>query len=712
MNPARSIVSKSLAIVLAACAAVPLALFAQARFSETTNVVVVEVPVEVTRDGEPVRGLTAGDFEVFDGRKKQDVVGFEVVDVAAKSEAGETVAEVPVAGRRHILLLFDLAFSNPAAVVRARTAARELVANSLAPSDLVGVALYTPTRGAQLLLGFTSDRQQVELAIETLGLPQLIQAAPDPLGIVFTDKAGLGGPESLRTSSGGGRGGVDPEAEIREILESIDSSSTRANERNNILALTGSLTELAQMMSAVEGRKHVVFLSEGFDSSVLLGTGVSTQEEQDQIRQQNEASATGRVWEVKSDVRFGDTSSLNQLETMAEEFIRADCSIQSVDIGGLRTGTDLRPRRQSDDGLALMADKTGGEYFRNFNDLSVAMGKMLERTSVTYLLAIQPQDLKLDGDYHRLKVKLRDEKGLQVVYRPGYFAPKPFSSQAATERKLQTAGLVMGGRDGGQIDTSVLAAAFPGDSEKAYVPVLVEISGNSLLGDATSGVVPAEIYAYAIAADGEVRDFFTQAMGFDLAKLGANLRQSGFKFFGQFELPPGDYAVRIVVRNGLSGSTGVRTARLRVPSMSSHEATLLPPLFPEPGGKWLLGRQKDVEQSGHAYPFVIGSQAFIPAARPVLRAGQAAQVSLVGYNLGDGQLDLACRLLDADGKPAGDARFSLDGRVPGDAAGLDRLVGRFVAEKVGAGAYTLEVTVTDPASGQAETSSIPVVVEG
>ena len=40
------------------------------RFSEHTEVVVVEVPVQVIgADGEPVRGLTAADFDVWEGRK-------------------------------------------------------------------------------------------------------------------------------------------------------------------------------------------------------------------------------------------------------------------------------------------------------------------------------------------------------------------------------------------------------------------------------------------------------------------------------------------------------------------------------------------------------------------------------------------------------------------------------------------------------------------
>ena len=45
---------------------------------------VVEVPVQVVKDGEPVRGLTAADFEVYDGRKKLPVTGFEVLDLSRR----------------------------------------------------------------------------------------------------------------------------------------------------------------------------------------------------------------------------------------------------------------------------------------------------------------------------------------------------------------------------------------------------------------------------------------------------------------------------------------------------------------------------------------------------------------------------------------------------------------------------------------------------
>ncbi|MGB6849442.1 MAG: hypothetical protein WBG05_14705, partial [Thermoanaerobaculia bacterium] len=61
----------------------------QQRFAEEATVVVVELPVQVMLDGEPVRDLTADDFEVVEGRKRQEIVGFDVFDLSLSSAAYE-----------------------------------------------------------------------------------------------------------------------------------------------------------------------------------------------------------------------------------------------------------------------------------------------------------------------------------------------------------------------------------------------------------------------------------------------------------------------------------------------------------------------------------------------------------------------------------------------------------------------------------------------
>src|SRR3954453_14430475 len=176
-------------------------------FSGSTEVVEVEVPVQVVRDGQPVRGLTAADFELYEGRKKLAIAGFHAVDLASPAARGG----VPAAGRRQLLLLFDLAFASPKGVVAAREAARSLVLKGVRPGALVGVSSYSRGHGSQILLGFTSDRRQVDAAL-------------DSLGAVRDDKAG--DPLRLVLKRGGDRpqvAGPSVEADIARSNELIDA---------------------------------------------------------------------------------------------------------------------------------------------------------------------------------------------------------------------------------------------------------------------------------------------------------------------------------------------------------------------------------------------------------------------------------------------------------------------------------------------------------
>lgn len=685
----------------------------QERFGDTTDVVVVEVPVQVLRNGEPVRGLTKDDFEILEGRKKQEIIGFDVIDLTlSQTLPGEAIAAfVPASGRRHFLLFFDLSFSNPASILRARQAATDLVLNSMHPSDLVGVATYAASQGVRFPLGFTSDRKQVELAIQTLGLWQMVETVRDPLGIMFADRDALRESEGFgEGDAGGGLAGVpDAEAEIRALLEDIDRDLMAATNRNQILALSSAMTSLAEALANVEGRKHVLYLSEGFDSTVVVGSGRgSTFEEQRRIQQVNEAAAAGRVWEVSSDERFGNTSTQNQLTSMLQEFVRADATIEAIDIGGLRDTANTK----NEDGLFMMAAETGGQFVSNFNDLTEALGEVMERTSVTYLLAFEPKKVRYDGKFKPIKVRLKDApRGTRIVHRPGYFDPKPLSELSGIERRFSTADLILAGREGGSVATSVIAGAFPHSGDKAHVPVLIEIDGRSLIGGTRGDVLPTEIFAYAIDANGEVQDFFTQALGLDLRKVRPALEQSGFKFWGNLELPPGEYSVRVLVRNGESGDSGLRVARVSVPVPGSDQALLLPPFLPEPGGKWLLGREQNADPTQFSYPFMLGEKAFIPAAKPVIAGSETATVSLIGYNLGGGSLAARAELFTLDGNPVEGAEIQLQDRLEGR-DGMEQLVANLDCSGVAAGEYRLIVTIKNLASGATQSSSIQVEIAG
>ena len=676
-------------------------------FTGSTQVLSVEVPVQVVRDGEPVRGLAAGDFEVWEGRRRLPVTGFETVDLSASPAAeARRPAQVPAAARRHFLLLFDLAFSEPKSVLRARRAAADLLAQ-LHPADLVAVATYSAARGPQLVLGFTSDRRQLDGALSTLGLPDLTVRAVDPLRLVLreilgADNAARGAPRLAR----------DPLSAVTDVavqqrLEAVTDAVDRADrtaQRNQVATFTRALSDLARQIAMVEGRKYLVFLSEGFDSALIAGT--PDPQRQEEMR---ESALHGESWRINPEERYGLTESGNDVERMLEEFRRADCAIQAVDIGGVRAGADQgAPRLGGRESLLMMASGTGGDLYESFNDLGAAMGRMLKRTGVTYVLAVEPDRLTPEGEYHRLRVELKKPlPGVRVVHRPGYYPPKPYAEQDSIAKLLEAANQVMSGEESDAVPTAVLAAPVRSEGEKAYVPVLIEVGGAGLLAGQQPPLLPVEIYLYALDELGAVHDFLTQTIGLDLTKAGSPLRQGGLKFFGHLELLPGDYSLRVLVRNGASGAAGLRVVPVHVPAFGRGEPTLLPPLFPEPPNRWLLVKEEPrSDAKPPAYPFLLRSEPFIPASRPVLTPKRETLMVLTGFNLGAGAWKAQARVQTPDGRelPGGSVEL-LDRR---GMAGADRAIASWWPPDLPPGEYVLRVTVVGPAAEA--TSSLPFVV--
>jgi VWFA-related protein len=680
-------------------------------FSESTQVNVVQVPVQVVRNGEPVAGLTAADFEVYDGRRKQHLTGFEVLDLAARQGPG--VASIPPALRRHFLFLFDLSFSEPKSLIKAREMVRNMLP-SLHPSDLLAVATYSSANGPRLVLGFTSDRRQVEKAVDTLGLPQLLDRNPDPLSVTVAEIR-----RELETAKGKY---ADRLAEVLDATEGPTRMQQRADREQQaavVNALARSFSDLARLLANVHGRKEVVYLSEGFDTSLVLGKDASArsadeQREQDAAR---EMAFHGGSYQNDADQQYGNTRTTNVLEKMMEEFRRSDCVIQAVDIGGVRADGDQGPARRSGEGaLFAMSHDTGGELYRNFNDLGGAMGQLLKKTSITYVLTFQPDDVGVAGSYHKLRVELKNgpnTKGAQLFFRTGYYAPKPYSKQNANEKMLAAAENVIGGGDSGVVGMALLTAPFRVGGDKANVPVVIEADGASLMAGSAGDALPAEIYAYAISSSGSVTDFFTQSLRFDLSKVAPALRQGGIKFYGHLDLPPGEYNVRVLVRNGGTGAYGLRSQPLVVPAFADPAAVLLQPFFPEASGRWVMVRESGRgEQQTAPYPFVVQERAYIPASRPVLAAGQAAAVALVGYHLPAGGFKAEARVLGADGKDLGEGDLKLGQRENPDAEGEDRLTATFRPPAgLGPGEYQLVIVLTD-AQGVAHNSATRFVVPG
>ncbi len=709
-----------LLLVLAAASAVPA--LPQA-FEGSSQVTAVEVPVNVlTRDGQPVRGLTADDFEVYDGGDRQKISAFEVIDLkamkpaeSAPAAAAPETADLRPAARRHFLLLFDLSYSTPTSILKARTAARDFVLHSLGPTDLAAVATYSLQGGPKLVVTFTPDRAQLARAVDTLGFHQSFDERTAAETLHFLVEP----PDTALLSETAGTANESPMRAQHDqvLLENLKSVALAAEkqerdfEMGRIASYSRSLAQVARTLGAVPGRKQVLFFSEGFDSRLLLGRDTT---DKDAV-EDNDRVLFGQSYQVDNDQRYGNTTVQENLRRMLDTFRRADCVIQAIDIGGLRAGADQQARPSGEGTLFNMAHETGGELFRNANNLRDPLNEVLEQTSVTYLLTFERSDLKPDGSFHRLRVKAKLPPGARLSHRAGYYAPRPFKELDPLEKNLLAADQIASAAPQRDLAVDVLAAPFRATAGQAYVPVIIEAGGGSLLAGMTGKEkkLNVEIYAYVSDDKGRMLDFFNRRMGLDLDKGKGRqaILEAGLKYYGHFDLEPGTYHVRVLVRNADTGRTGVETVPVTVPTYGA-QPVLLPPFFMEERQKWLLVREQ-TEGDGRGsvvYPFTVDGEPYVPAARPVLQGEKPARLCLVAYNLGKGTLAVQGEVLSADGKPEPEGKLSGVERTATGIAGLDKLVATFDPAGLDAGRYVLRVAVTDPVTGNKQTNSLPFQV--
>ena len=589
-----------------------LASFASAQ--ETINVHVVEVPVTVVgSDGNPVRGLTANNFELYDGRDKRALTAFEVIDFASKSSVAAT-SPINPAARRNILILFDLSFSSPKGLARAKDAARDFLAKGLQPRDLAAVGTIEAEKGFSLLTAFTTDRGLLRDAIAT---PQTFRGL-DPLQIAGKTVIERGTVEITIPK----KVGDIEEAQMNERFRRRDDIYLR----NRIERQVDVLASLAKTLGAVRGPKQIVLLSEGFDPRLVVGRDArdiaAANMESEMIRR-------GSFLFVDSDARFGSTSSINLVEQMAQYFRGSDVVLNAIDIQGVRVqGTvQFGSSINSNDGLFVLARPTGGQVFKDTNNLADDFQRMMRAQEVVYVLAFQAPSAGT-GKFHDLKVKLVDVPGSPRVFsRAGYWdAAVP----TAVERTLTNAEIVMNDIPQTDVPVTVWSASFPGSEGLAQVPVILEINGPALLKAARGSSAGAQIYVYAFDQDGIVRDRLYQNVTLDLGKVGDKLRAGGVKYYGTLSLPPGTYAVKSLVRAGDTDLRGFARAEVVVPN--GKELALERPVFMQDGTpSWVMVKGTSHDK-GNAYPFEVGGQAFVPTTRP------SSRFTLLVWNANPGEL--------------------------------------------------------------------------
>jgi len=124
-----------------------------------------------------------------------------------------------------------------------------------------------------------------------------------------------------------GLGAAGVAAETEALIARLTEEAQLSEMLRSVRSMSRAMTEFAHMIGGVAGRKNVIFLSEGFDPTVLQGTT------NDAVRrEQSEQAASGEIWKYSSETMYGNTR--NTARSEIEKTISAASLLLGAEEGG------------------------------------------------------------------------------------------------------------------------------------------------------------------------------------------------------------------------------------------------------------------------------------------------------------------------------------------------------------------------------------------
>ena len=129
--------------------------------------------------------------------------------------------------------------------------------------------------------------------------------------------------------------------------------------------------------------------------------------------------------------------------------------------------------------MAELAAGTGGRFVERSNSLVRGYELASGSPENMYVLGFVPQNLKLDGRYHPLRVTLRNSRGLAVEARHGYYAPR-YADTPEEQAKKQIEETFFSTEEIRDLPVAVETQFFKSGSDRATVDVLAKVDVKQL----------------------------------------------------------------------------------------------------------------------------------------------------------------------------------------------------------------------------------------
>jgi len=536
-----------------------------ATFKVRVNLVLVRVVVRDSQ-GKVVTNLRREDFQLFDNRKPQAITYFSAetpesealrpaTTVTDNDESAVTPEETQAAAKklpqRFVALLFDDVHMSVEDTTVVRDAATRLF-GALAPSDRV--AMFSAS--GEFHLAFTADHDQLTKSLlsivphPTVGganfhdcpdisyyEADLIQNKNDQqaLTVAAQDAMQCGGSTTLAQATS-----VARSAAIRVL--NLGDQQTEFAYRH--------IEDAFRQLSSMPGQRIMVFASPGFIPSTLRP------ETSDLI---DRASHAGIV------INTIDARGLYTPDLLGDI---ANPPQGSPLTAGISSSYRLAAQQAQDQVLEELAYGTGGTFFHNRNDLDEGLREAVAAPSLSYILGFSPQNLKVDGRFHGLKVSLTSKQKYSIQARNGYYAPKTIPNPVeAAKQEIREA--IFSQEELHDVPVDLQTQFFKKDAISAHLSVLTHFDVKNIHFRKEQGR-NADVLTIATAIFDDNGNFVVggeKTVQLKLLDTTYNrLSRSGLTLKSSYDVKPGTYMVRLVVRDGEGAQMAARNGAVVIPN--------------------------------------------------------------------------------------------------------------------------------------------------
>jgi VWFA-related protein len=505
----------------------------------------VETPASLA--AQVVRG-TAGDGSLLDARS------YSMTPPASDASAAPTAGGSLTLPSRFVALVVDDAHIEIGDLTRVRLAAIRYLNASVKPNERV--ALFTVSGQSQV--DFTDDKSRIESQLKVL-IPRPVGAfdpatSMDCLKITYYQAdliQNKNDPQALQAAIADAEAcGANNQNQATSTVSAISMEVLQAGNLNTEYSIR-RLNEIVRRISAMPGQRSMVLISSGFLTPTY---------------EYDISEVIDRATRQNVFINTLDARGLYTVDPIGDITQSAPVRANSA-TAGLSLQYRVDEQQAQSDVLSNLAASTGGFYFRNNNDLDAGLLQTAAEPGVSYLLAFVPSGIKNDGKFHSISVKILTKDHYAIQARRGFFAPKKGKTpEELVKQDIEDAVFSQEEQQG--LPVQLHLQYFKVDEGNAKLAVLTHVDIKEMRFDHNDGRNWDDLTVVAALFDRNGNFVAAEEKTLEMRLKDATLdklHQSGVTLKTSFDVKPGGYLVRLVVRDSKAAQLASRNGVVEIP---------------------------------------------------------------------------------------------------------------------------------------------------